>query len=52
MAVTEGPFVTGQVVAVTNGERQVTFDTPSDFADWVDRVGGTVNLAAWQWVLP
>jgi hypothetical protein len=49
MAVTEGPF-TGQKTAVTNGKRQVTFDTPSDFADWADRLDSAENLSAWHWV--
>lgn len=52
MATSDEKFLTGEKAAVTNGERKVTFDTPSDFADWLDRIGGAVNLSAWQWCRP
>jgi len=52
MAATEERFISGEKAAVTNGTRKVTFDTPSDFADWLDRIGGVVNLSAWQWCRP
>jgi hypothetical protein len=50
--ISDDKFTTGEQAAVTNGTRKVTFDTPSDFADWLDRIGGAVNLVAWQWCKP
>jgi hypothetical protein len=51
MAVRERKFpLPGRPVSVTNGTRVVTFDTPADFADWLGRIGGACNLAAWEWV--
>lgn len=52
MAVHEIPGLPPHPVAVSNGQRTVTFDTPSDFADWIDRIGGVCNLSAWHWVGP
>jgi hypothetical protein len=50
--ISEDSFRTGERIAVTNGTRKVSFDTPSDFADWMDRIGGACNLSAWQWCRP
>jgi hypothetical protein len=50
MSITNEAFRTGERAAVTDGERKVTFDTPSDFADWLSRRSG--DLAEWQWVRP
>lgn len=50
MAVSDDAFRTDEKSAVTNGTRKVTFDTPSDFADWADRAD--VDLAKWQWCRP
>jgi hypothetical protein len=48
MAVTEGPFA-GPPVSVTDGVRKLTFDTPTDFADWADQHAGE-SLERWHWV--
>jgi hypothetical protein len=50
MAIVNERFVTGEQAAVTDGARKVTFDSPSDFADWLDR--GVEDLPAWQWCRP
>jgi hypothetical protein len=39
-------------VALTNGERQVTCDTPGDLADWLDGAGFGVDLSRWWWTKP
>jgi hypothetical protein len=39
-------------VALTDGERQVTCDTPADFADWLAGPGSGVDLARWWWTKP
>jgi hypothetical protein len=49
MAVTNEQFRTGEKAAVTDGQRKVTFDTPADFADWLERFP---NLSEWQWCRP
>jgi hypothetical protein len=51
MAVVTEKFVTGDKAAVTNGELKVTFETPGDFADWLEDHYGE-NLADWQWCRP
>jgi hypothetical protein len=43
-------FRTDEKAAVTDGNEKLTFDTPSDFADWLDQLG--VNPAKWQWCQP
>lgn len=51
MAVFDDKFITGEKSAITNGTRKVTFDTPSDYADWLaDHYGE--DLARWQWCKP
>jgi hypothetical protein len=50
MAIFNEPYVTGEQAAITDGTRKVTFDSPSDFADWLDRVGN--DPSAWQWCRP
>jgi hypothetical protein len=50
MAITHEKFWTGEKAAVTDGHEKVTFDTPSDFADWADRPD--LDLAKWQWCRP
>jgi hypothetical protein len=38
MAVREGSYsAPPQKVSITNGKKQVEFDTPSDFLDWLHR---------------
>lgn len=49
MARTTERFSTGDRAAITDGHRTITFDTPSDFADWLAEYPGT-NLAEWQWL--
>jgi hypothetical protein len=44
-------FWTGDKAAVTDGKVKVTFDTPSDFADWVADFSAA-DLAKLQWVRP
>jgi hypothetical protein len=44
-------FVTGDKAAITDGGRKITFDTPSDFADWLAEYPGT-DMSRWQWVRP
>jgi hypothetical protein len=41
-------FFTGEKAAVTDGKFKVTFDTPSDFADWVADFS-VADLAKLQW---
>lgn len=38
-------------VALTDGERQVTCDTPADLADWLAGEG-SADLARWWWTKP
>jgi hypothetical protein len=52
MAITTDAFITGEKAAVTNGNLKVTFDTPSDFADWLVTHADTVDLRTLQWVRP
>ena len=47
MAVREGTF-TGAPVAMTDGEIKVTFDTPSDFEDWLEDHYGA-SIGKWHW---
>jgi len=49
MAILNEEFRTGVAGAVTDGKRKITFDTPSDFADWLDR---GPDLEQWQWCAP
>lgn len=51
MATVTEKFFTGEKAAVTNGEMKVTFDTPSDFADWVMSFTAA-DLAKLQWCRP
>jgi hypothetical protein len=44
-------FMTGEKAAVTDGKFKVTFDTPSDFADWVADFPAA-DLAKLQWCRP
>lgn len=44
-------YVTGERAAITDGKTKVTFDYPSDFADWVDQ-HLEEDLRHWQWVAP
>lgn len=44
-------FITGDKAAVTDGDRKITFDTPADFADWLEAYPGT-DLSRYQWVKP
>lgn len=44
-------FRTGDKAAVTDGKVKVTFDTPSDFADWVADFSAA-DLAKLQWCRP
>jgi hypothetical protein len=45
-------FRTGDKAAVTDGTVKVTFDTPSDFADWLARNAEALDLRTLQWVCP
>jgi hypothetical protein len=51
MAVSSERFLTGEKAAVTDGRVKVTFDTPSDLADWVADVPAA-DLAKLQWCKP
>jgi len=51
MAVSSERFLTGEQAAVTDGRVKVTFDTPSDFADWVSDVSAA-DLSRLQWCKP
>jgi hypothetical protein len=46
-----GRFETGLQGAVTDGKAKVTFDTPSDFLDWLEE-RPDLDLAGWQWAAP
>jgi len=47
MPFTEGDF-TGNPVAMTDGQRKVTFDSPADFEDWLEEHCGD-SLLGWHW---
>lgn len=49
--ITTGRFTTDVKAAITDGKMQVTFDYPSDFADWLEAHPGE-DLRKWQWVTP
>lgn len=49
--ITTGKFTTDVKGAITNGKLTVTFDYPSDFADWLEKYKD-VDLRTWQWVTP
>lgn len=51
MAVSSEKFWTGEKAAITDGRVKVTFDTPSDFADWVVSFSAA-DLAKLQWCKP
>jgi hypothetical protein len=44
-------FETGARAAITDGKTKVTFEYPSDFVDWLNRVPD-LDLRKWQWVQP
>jgi len=52
MGVSTERFWTGEKAAVTDGKVKVTFDTPSDFADWLALHAETLDLRALQWTRP
>jgi hypothetical protein len=46
-------FATGDKAAITDGTTKVTFDYPSDFADWLaGHPEEDQHLRRWQWVIP
>ena len=49
--ITTDRFRTDVKAAITDGKVQVTFDYPSDFADWLEAHAGE-DLRRWQWVTP
>lgn len=49
--ISTGRFITDAKAAITDGKQQVTFDYPSDFADWLENHPGE-DLRQWQWVRP
>ena len=51
MAVVTEKFLIDEKAAVTDGRLKVTFDTPSDFADWVADFTAA-DLAKLQWCRP
>ena len=51
MATLTERFFTGEKAAVTDGKLKVTFDTPSDFYDWVLGIN-SLELSRWQWCRP
>jgi hypothetical protein len=50
MAISHERYRIGEKAAVTDGHEKITFDTPSDFADWLSRNGEVLHL--WQWCRP
>ena len=49
--ITTGKFTTDVKAAITDGKIAVTFDYPSDFADWL-AAHPDADLRRWQWVTP
>lgn len=51
MATLTEQFLTGEKAAITNGKLKITFDTPADLLDWVERYP-EAGIHKWQWCRP
>ena len=50
MAILVEQFFTGEKAAITDGKQKITFDSPFDLVDWLEKYPDETHR--WQWCRP